>query len=68
MSEMQELIHRTTMIAYEKGKEQENIRIIKLIENERLVTSMDNMNAIYDKLVFEGIREQLLELIRRAQK
>lgn len=50
------------------GIENENNRIIKLLEDEELHTHPNNTMANYDKLVWEGIKEQLIELIKEEQK
>ena len=42
----------------------ERERIIKLIENETLKTNPENNRSNYDKLVWDGIREQLIALIK----
>lgn len=63
MSDIQELIHRTTMIAYAQGMATERERISKLIRLETFEPSESNPHPSYDILVVEGVREQLLELI-----
>ena len=50
------------------GIENENNRIIKLLEDEELHTHPNNTLANYDKLVWEGIKEQLIALIKGEQK
>jgi len=40
-------------------------RIIKLLENETLETTPENHRANYDKLVWLGIKEQLINLIKK---
>ena len=46
----------------------EQERIIKLLEDEELHTHPNNTMANYDKLVWEGIKEQLIALIKGEQK
>ena len=48
----------------ELGKKLERERIIKLLEDEELHTHPNNTMANYDKLVWEGIKEQLIALIK----
>ena len=50
----------------ERAKERE--RILKLIEDEELVTNPRNLIKNYDKLVWLGIKEQLINLIKGEQK
>lgn len=68
MSDIQELIHRTTMIAYEQGVKDTEERLVKLIKSEKLEITPGNPRAGYDLLVFEGIKEQLIELLQGEQK
>lgn len=68
MSEIQELIHRSTMIAYDQGVRDTETRIIELIKSEKLEISRENPRAGYDLLVFEGIKEQLIELLKKSNK
>jgi len=49
---------------YEKGVQAERERIIKLLENETLEATPENHGLEYDKLVWAGIREQLIALIK----
>lgn len=50
------------------GIKNENNRIIKLLEDEELHTHPNNTMANYDKLVWGGIKEQLINLIKGEQK
>jgi hypothetical protein len=49
------------------GAYEERERIISLLENEELVTSAQNPMEIYDELVWQGIKEQLIVLIKGEQ-
>ena len=51
-----------------QGTHNERLRIIKLLEDEELHTHPNNTMANYDKLVWEGIKEQLIALIKGEQK
>jgi hypothetical protein len=51
-----------------KGWNGQQERIIKLLENETLETTPENHRAEYDKLVWAGIREQLIALIKGENK
>ena len=42
----------------------ERQRIIKLLENEQLVTTNQNLMKNYDELVWQGVKEQLITLIK----
>lgn len=53
---------------YEIWTKQERERIIKLLETETLVISPANPQPNHDWLVFEGIREQFIALIKGEQK
>lgn len=52
----------------EIGERRAEERIIKLLENETLETTPENTRANYDKLVWAGIREQLIALIKGENK
>lgn len=51
-----------------KVAETERERIIKLIEDERVEPSPNNPMANYDRLVIEGVKEQLILLIKGENK
>ena len=50
------------------GRQFERERIIKLLEDEELVATSQNPLKNYDQLVWQGIKEQLIELIKGEQK
>jgi len=55
-------------IGVEHGKFEERERIIKLLEDEELVSSLENPMKNYDQLVWLGMKEQLIDLIKGEQK
>lgn len=50
-----------------QGEDRERRRIIELLEEQELYSSALNPNAKYDYLVWCGIREQLIALIKDEQ-
>lgn len=53
---------------YEQGIKDEQERIIKLLQTEQLVCTPENPNPQYDYLIWCGIREQLIQIIKEEQK
>ncbi len=53
---------------YDWGWEDAEERIIKLLKDEELRTHPNNLMKNYDELVWLGIKEQLIELIKGEQK
>ena len=51
-----------------RGAEQERERIIKLLEDEELQNDLNNPIKDYDQLVWLGIKEQLIALIKGERK
>lgn len=49
---------------YEQGINDERERIIKLLEGQEIVASVSNDQAQFAILVWQGIREQLIQQIR----
>ena len=68
MSDIQELIHRSTMIAYDQGVRDTEERMVQLIKSEKLTITPGNPRAGYDLLVFEGIKEQLIDMLKGEHK
>lgn len=68
MSDLNDLIHINATIAFNQGVERERERIIKLLEDEELRTHPNNLMKNYDELVWLGMKEQLIELIKGEQK
>jgi hypothetical protein len=54
--------------AYRIGMYLEQQRIIKLLEDEELHTHPNNLMKNYDELVWLGIKEQLIALIKGENK
>ena len=57
----------STSVFYQ-GIESERERIIKLLEDEELRTHPNNLMKNYDELVWLGIKEQLIALIKGENK
>jgi hypothetical protein len=68
MSDLNDLIHTNATRAYDQGVVRERERIIKLLEDEELHTHPNNLMKDYNELVWLGIKEQLIELIKGEQK
>jgi hypothetical protein len=64
MSDIQELIHRQGVISFNTGVRTERERIVKLLEDEELQADLNNSMKHYDQLVWLGIKEQLITLIK----
>jgi len=55
-------------IGVDHGRFEERERIIHLLENEELVSDSENAMKPYDQLVWLGVKEQLIDLIKGEQK
>ena len=55
-------------IGVDHGRFEERDRIIKLLDEEELVTHPKNFMKNYDELVWLGIKEQLINVIKGEQK
>ena len=55
-------------IGVDHGHFEERERIIKLLEEEELATHSKNFMKNYDELVWLGIKEQLINVIKGEQK
>jgi len=67
-----EQVERWCQMAQDDGKlwgaMEERERIIKLLEDDELHSHSNNLMANYDQVVYLGIKEQLIALIRGEQK
>lgn len=52
------------MTEYEQGVKDERKRIIELLENQEILATVSNPESQFAILVWQGIREQLVEAIK----
>ena len=56
------------MTNYEQGAKDERERIINLLENQEILATVSNPQSQFAILVWQGIREQLIEAIKRGKR